>query len=85
MPENTLKYCVGLLLSTFGLFWAGEGLGFFTPSGESLDWPGRDLTLLVILVAWFVLSRLAIAALSRYAPGRGTVVPAESLAPSAAG
>lgn len=85
VPENTLKYCVALLLSTFGLFWAGEGLGFFTPTGESLDWPGRDLALLVILPAWFVLSRLAVAALSRYAPSRRVVAPAESLAPSAAG
>jgi uncharacterized membrane protein len=37
VPENTLKFTVGVLLSTFGVFWVGEGLGF--------PWPGADLSI----------------------------------------
>ena len=42
VPENGLKYAVGLMLTSFGIFWTGEGLG--------TDWPGGDLSLLVIFV-----------------------------------
>lgn len=38
VPENTLKFGVGVVLSAFGAFWTGEGLG--------IDWPGNDLALL---------------------------------------
>jgi Ca2+/H+ antiporter, TMEM165/GDT1 family len=65
VPENTMKFCVGLLLSTFGLFWSVEGLGFFTASKESLEWPGEDWAILGVLVAWIVLSRLAVMGLRR--------------------
>jgi uncharacterized membrane protein len=41
VPENTIKFAVGLLLTTFGIFWAAEGTG--------AHWPGADLALLVIL------------------------------------
>lgn len=51
IPENTLAFGVGLLLITFGTFWAVEGLGIFAPSG-TLNWPGGDLSLLALLVAW---------------------------------
>jgi uncharacterized membrane protein len=37
IPENTLKFVVGVLLSAFGTFWLGEGMG--------LAWPGADLSL----------------------------------------
>src|SRR5579883_1836068 len=79
VPENTMKYAVGLLLSTFGLFWSVEGLGFFA-GGESLAWPGEDWAILAILVAWFALSRLAILALRRWA-GAARAVPAVSQEP----
>ena len=60
VPENTLKYAVGLLLTTYGTFWAAEGLGLGT---RPLSWPGGDWALLYILVGWLVLSRLLVAAL----------------------
>ncbi len=40
IPENALKFTVGLMLTSFGIFWAGEGIG--------ADWPGADLALLAI-------------------------------------
>ncbi len=51
VPENTLAFGVGLLLVTFGTFWAIEGLGVFTPAG-TLSWPGGDLALLALLAVW---------------------------------
>jgi uncharacterized membrane protein len=39
MPENTLKFGVGIMLSAFGVFWTGEGLG--------IAWPGQDWALLL--------------------------------------
>ncbi len=52
IPENTIKFAVGLLLTTFGTFWAVEGLGWFSPSEASLEWPGGDLALVVVLATW---------------------------------
>lgn len=40
VPENTLKFVVGVLLTSFGIFWGGEGAG--------VEWPGSDLAILVI-------------------------------------
>jgi uncharacterized membrane protein len=48
VPENQLKYAVGLFLVTFGTFWSGEGLG--------VEWPGDDVALLAIFAAFLVLS-----------------------------
>jgi uncharacterized membrane protein len=62
IPENTMKYAVGLLLSSFGTFWAAEGLGYFA-SGESLTWPGGDWAILGILIIGFGLSRLVVVGL----------------------
>jgi uncharacterized membrane protein len=41
VPENTLKYAVGAMLTTFGVFWAAEGAG--------AHWPGEDAALPFIL------------------------------------
>ncbi len=71
VPENTLKYAVGLLLSAFGSFWAVEGLGYFA-SGASLQWPGGDWAILGLLSAWLVLSRLAVRALRRTKKARAS-------------
>jgi uncharacterized membrane protein len=61
VPENTIKFTVGLLLSTFGTFWLVEGLGG--------DWPGDDLALIGLLALWWAGSRAAVAALRRHDPG----------------
>jgi len=56
VPENTLKFGVGVMLSAFGVFWIGEGFG--------LDWPGQDLALLVF-AAIFLGAGLAGTAIAR--------------------
>jgi uncharacterized membrane protein len=65
VPENTLKYVVGVMLSTFGAFWMIEGLGVFAPHRESLSVPGGDAALLVLLAAWLGVSQLLIRTLRR--------------------
>jgi uncharacterized membrane protein len=54
VPENALKFAVGLMLSSFGVFWTGEGLG--------VPWPGEDLAILGF-VAVFSLAALTAVAL----------------------
>ena len=66
VPENTLKYGVGVLLATFGTFWAVEGLGYFTPEGKSVEFPFGDVALLLLLVAWVVVARVLVAVLPRF-------------------
>ncbi len=41
VPENTIKFAVGVLLTSFGIFWAGEGAG--------VRWPGSDAALLAVV------------------------------------
>lgn len=65
VPENTLKYGVGVLLATFGTFWAVEGLGYFTPGGKNIEFPFGDVALLLILIAWVVVTRVLVVVLSR--------------------
>lgn len=63
VPENTLKFVVGLMLTAFGIFWTGEGLG--------AHWPGADLSLLGLLVilAAFSLAAVSLMTASRPNPG----------------
>ena len=56
VPENTLKFVVGVMLSSFGVFWTGEGLG--------VSWPGEDLALLVF-AALFLATGLVTSGLLR--------------------
>ena len=63
VPENTLKFSVGLLLVTFGSFWSIEGLGLLTDSRTALPWPGGELALLGLLAAWVVIARILVVAL----------------------
>lgn len=76
VPENTLKYVVGLLLATFGTYWSLEGLGIFSESNEPLSWLGDDWALVGLLVAWFALSRALVWHFRRQAPAATAPVPA---------
>jgi uncharacterized membrane protein len=60
VPENTLKFSVGVLLSAFGLFWVGEGLRY--------PWPGKDLALLGLIGGFTMIALFAVAAVRRSAP-----------------
>jgi uncharacterized membrane protein len=80
VPENTIKHGVGILLSTFGTFWAVEGLGVVAPGGESLEWPGGELAILVVLLAWLVVSRALIVVLRRRVASGGPAGRAEPAA-----
>ena len=57
IPENTLKFSVGLLLTAFGTFWSGEGIG--------VPWPGEDLMLFALLVFYALLSWALVISLRR--------------------
>jgi uncharacterized membrane protein len=52
IPENTLKFAVGVLLSAFGTFWVGEGIGF--------AWPGADWSLLGLVAGFLLVALLAV-------------------------
>jgi uncharacterized membrane protein len=41
IPENTVKFAVGVLLTSFGIFWGAEGTG--------VSWPGDELALLGVI------------------------------------
>ena len=69
VPENTLKLAVGLLLTSFGTFWAAEGAG--------VVWPGGDLAVVGLIVAYTV---VAVGCTSWLGRGRS---PRPLLAPSA--
>jgi uncharacterized membrane protein len=57
VPENTLKFAVGVMLSTFGIFWVGEGLG--------VPWPGEDLAIPAIALVFLASALIAVRAARR--------------------
>jgi uncharacterized membrane protein len=60
VPENTMKFAVGVMLTSFGIFWGAEGAG--------ASWPGKDAALLVIIPALLGVSVAMVAWLRRSAP-----------------
>jgi uncharacterized membrane protein len=56
VPENAMKFVVGVMLTAFGIFWGAEGAG--------AHWPGEDIALLVLIPA-IALYALALVALFR--------------------
>src|SRR5258705_10187974 len=52
LPENQMKFGVGLMLVSFGTFWAGEGVG--------IAWPGSDLSILLLLAGYLASSLVAV-------------------------
>ncbi len=61
VPENTMKYAVGVMLCSFGVFWLAEGSGAHWPGGEAM---------LPALIAVVLACSLAAVAVLRRAPGR---------------
>ena len=57
VPENTLKFVVGVMLTSFGTFWAGEGVG--------IDWPGAEASLVALVGLTMTWSLLFTRLLSR--------------------
>ena len=53
-PENAMKFSVGVMLTSFGIFWGAEGAG--------ADWPGGDVALLAIVPAVLAFSLLVVRA-----------------------
>jgi uncharacterized membrane protein len=54
VPENTLKFVVGVLLSGFGTFWIGEGAGFW--------WPGGDVVIPALMAGYLGVACALVAA-----------------------
>jgi uncharacterized membrane protein len=60
VPENTLAFAVGVMLTTFGIFWGAEGAG--------VEWPGDDASLPAVLAFVLLLSLGFVSALRRQRP-----------------
>ena len=57
VPENTLKFVVGIMLTTFGTFWLAEGFNY--------QWPLSDAFLLILIAIYLGVSFLLIVWLKR--------------------
>ena len=57
VPENKMKFLVGALLTTFGAFWGGEGVGVL--------WPGQDAAILAILAFVLLCALISVRLLQR--------------------
>jgi uncharacterized membrane protein len=57
VPENTLKYAVGVMLTSFGIFWSAEGAG--------ANWPAGDAAILGLIVFTLATSLALVRALRR--------------------
>lgn len=58
VPENAMKMGVGLMLVSFGTFWAGEGVG--------VRWPGSDLAVPALVAAYGIMSWLYVSGLDHF-------------------
>ncbi len=62
VPENTLKFGVGVMLSAFGTFWVGEGVG--------VVWPGADWSLLALIAVYLAVALTLVPACARVRGGK---------------
>src|SRR3954463_7703678 len=66
VPENTLKFAVGIMLSAFGTYWLGEGYG--------LSWPGSDFAIMALMTGFAVTALLGVYMIRHRRRGAGAVV-----------
>jgi uncharacterized membrane protein len=57
VPENALKFGVGVMLAAFGTFWVGEGVG--------LQWPGADAAIVALMAAYLLVALALVKACRR--------------------
>ena len=57
VPENAMKFAVGVMLTSFGMFWGGEGVG--------AHWPGADASLLALIPGTLLVALACVAGLRR--------------------
>jgi uncharacterized membrane protein len=67
VPENTMKFAVGVMLSSFGMFWGAEGAG--------AQWPGGDAALLALIPGTLLFAVAMVWALRRTTPMAAAVRP----------
>ncbi len=67
VPENALKFAVGIMLSSFGTFWIGEGYG--------VAWPGGDLSMLGLIVGYLAAAAIGVGMI-RHVRRRGALATA---------
>jgi Ca2+/H+ antiporter, TMEM165/GDT1 family len=64
VPENLIKTGVGIMLTSFGLFWVGEGCG--------VHWPGSDLAIIVLVAVFVVITLMTTGWLKTLRPAVAT-------------
>ncbi|HEV2099533.1 MAG TPA: hypothetical protein VGR45_11495 [Stellaceae bacterium] len=57
VPENALKFAVGIMLSSFGTFWIGEGYG--------VEWPGGDASVLGLIAGFLAAALISVGTIRR--------------------
>jgi uncharacterized membrane protein len=65
VPENTIKTVVGIMLTSFGLFWVGEGSG--------VHWPGSDVAIIGLIGLFFFVTMISVAWLRKLQPSGRSV------------
>lgn len=70
VPENTLKFVVGVMLTTFGTFWLGEGFG--------VEWPLSDAFLLILMAIYLSASFLLVVWLKQVRKQRAQAIEDQS-------
>jgi uncharacterized membrane protein len=71
VPENTMKFAVGVMLTSFGIFWGAEGAG--------AEWPGGDAALLGVLAYVLAVALAAVFVLRRVKAARAEPAGAEAV------
>ncbi|GAB7071467.1 hypothetical protein JCM12141A_57560 [Mycolicibacterium hodleri] len=69
VPENAMKFAVGVMLTAFGIFWGVEGAG--------ARWPGEDIALLVLIPAVALYALVLVGLFKRRSAIAGSVIAVE--------